>query len=533
MLSSEESKQSGPAAPVSSEQMKLFWGCFIALITTSTAFITRAILINNPNLWPKDFGLDPVKAGELFGAGLWPFAISIILFSFFIDRIGYKAAMFFSAVCYVIYAVMVLQAYGKSPEDAWPLLYWGSVILGLGNGTVEAFINPVVATIFNRQKAKWLNILHAGWPAGLVIGGIISIALNQAIESDWRLVVYMLAFPAIVYLIMLGPAKFPVQERVASGTSYREMLAEFGVIGAAIAGYLMLKELQNVFKWEPIMTWVLLALIAAGYGAYSRSLGRPLMIVMCLIMMPLAITELGTDGAIGGLMEGAMKESGQNPTWVLVYTSFIMMVLRFVAAGPLIEKLTPLGLLMVSAVLAIIGLNLLANANGLAFIFFAATFYGIGKSFFWPTSLGIVTEQFPRGGALTLNAIAGIGMLTVGIIGSPLIGKMQEDSWKQAIEAKAPGVYQKVAKEDTYVLGAYTKVNGDAVKTLPQSEQEAVTSTEKEAKQRALSTISILPGIMLLAYIGLFVYFKSRGGYKAVNLTGDEAAGGLPAAVEA
>ncbi|HEY0073990.1 MAG TPA: MFS transporter, partial [Abditibacteriaceae bacterium] len=159
MLSSEESKQSGPAAPVSSADMKLFWGCFIALITTSTAFITRAILINNPNLWPKDFGLDPVKAGELFGAGLWPFAISIILFSFFIDRIGYKAAMFFSAVCYVIYAVMVLQAYGKSPGEAWPLLYWGSVILGLGNGTVEAFINPVVATIFSRQKAKWLNIL--------------------------------------------------------------------------------------------------------------------------------------------------------------------------------------------------------------------------------------------------------------------------------------------------------------------------------------------------------------------------------------
>jgi MFS family permease len=231
-------------------------------------------------------------------------------------------------------------------------------------------------------------------------------------------------------------------------------------------------------------------------------------------------------------MEGAMKDAKQDPTWVLVYTSFIMMVLRFVAAGPLIEKLTPLGLLMVSSVLAIIGLNLLAVANGLAFIFLAATFYGIGKSFFWPTSLGIVTEQFPRGGALTLNAIAGIGMLTVGIIGSPLIGKMQEDSWKQAIEGKAPGVYQKVAKEDTYVLGAYTKVNGEAVKTLSQSEQEAITSTEKEAKQRALSTISILPGIMLLAYIGLFLYFKSRGGYKAVNLTGDEAAGGLPAAVE-
>ncbi len=547
MLSSDKSTSSTPAPPVSAADMKLFWGCFMALITTSTAFITRAILINNPDLWPKDFGLSPVKSGELFGAGLWPFAISIILFSFIIDRIGYKAAMFFSAVCYVIYAVMVLQAYGlvhtgttltgealaSAQAQAWGYLYWGSVVLGLGNGTVEAFINPVVATLFSRQKAKWLNILHAGWPAGLVIGGIITIFLGEAVQNDWRIVVYMLALPAIVYLIMLGPAKFPVQERVASGTSYREMLAEFGVIGAAIAAYLMFKELGNVFKWGDAVTMILVAATAVGYGLYARSLGRPLMIVLCLIMMPLAITELGTDGAIGGLMEGPMKEGGLNPAWVLVYTSAIMMALRFFAAGPLIEKLTPLGLLMLCSVLAIIGLNLLAGASGLAFIFFAATLYGIGKSFFWPTTLGIVSEQFPKGGALTLNAIAGIGMLTVGIIGSPLIGKMQEDSWQQAINAKSPGTYQKVSKADTYVLGGYTKVDADAVKTLPASEQDAVTSTEKDAKQKALATISILPVIMLLSYIGLMLYFKSRGGYQAVHLSGDEAAGGLPAATEA
>jgi uncharacterized membrane protein (GlpM family) len=89
--------------------MQIFWGCFIALITTSTAFITRAILVST--VWPREFGLDAVKAQELFGAGIWPFAISIILFSFFIDKIGYKAAMVFSAICYVLYAVMALMAY--------------------------------------------------------------------------------------------------------------------------------------------------------------------------------------------------------------------------------------------------------------------------------------------------------------------------------------------------------------------------------------------------------------------------------------
>lgn len=532
MLSSEASKQSGPAAPVSSEDMKVFWGCFIALITTSTAFITRAILINTA--WKADFGLDDVKAQELFGAGIWPFAISIILFSFFIDKIGYKAAMFFSALCYVLYAVMALSAYstvkgGGSPESAYTMLYWGSVILGLGNGTVEAFINPVVATLFSREKAKWLNILHAGWPAGLVVGGIISILLASQIAADWRIVVYLLAAPAIVYLIMLAPAKFPVQERVASGTTYKEMLAEFGVIGAAIAGWLVFKQLELVGIWPPMVTWIVLAATVIGYGLYSQSLGRPLMIIMCLIMMPLATTELGTDGAITGLMEAPMKEAGQNAAWVLVYTSFIMMVLRFVAAGPLIEKLTPLGLLMACSVIAIAGLNMLAISHGLVMIFVAATLYGIGKTFFWPTTLGIVSEQFPKGGALTLNAIAGIGMLTVGIIGGPLIGRMQEGAAEKAID---PALYSQVSKPSNYILGPYNAVDPTKVAALSGDQKTQVQSTEQAAKQGALSTISIFPIIMLLSYIGLFMYFKSRGGYKAVDLTGTEAAGGKEGSVE-
>ncbi len=130
-----------------------------------------------------------------------------------------------------------------------------------------------------------------------------------------------------------------------------------------------------------------------------------------------------------------------------------------------------------------------------------------------------MSEQFPKGGALTLNAIAGIGMLSVGIIGSPLIGRMQEASWQQSIEAKLPGIYQKVATQDTYVLGNYSKVDPKAIAALPAAEKEVVTSTEKAAKQRSLATISVLPLIMLASYIGLLFYFKTRGGYKAVFLT--------------
>ena len=142
------------------------------------------------------------------------------------------------------------DALKAAQAEAYTKLYWGSVILGLGNGTVEAFINPVVATMFNKDKTKWLNILHAGWPGGLVLGGILTILLGAQAAEDWRILIYLIAIPAVVYLVMLLKAEFPVNERVSSGTSYKEMLAEFGAIGALIAGYLIYRQLGMVFGWS-------------------------------------------------------------------------------------------------------------------------------------------------------------------------------------------------------------------------------------------------------------------------------------------
>src|SRR4029453_8343410 len=127
----------------------LFWGCFIALITTAFGFITRMFLLKT---WSTEFNLDPAQAGRLAGIGIWPFAVSIIAFSLIIDRIGYKTAMIISFLGYAIWAVMGVSAYyvsrGGNKDGAFALLYWGSLILGLSNGTVEAYINPVVATMF-------------------------------------------------------------------------------------------------------------------------------------------------------------------------------------------------------------------------------------------------------------------------------------------------------------------------------------------------------------------------------------------------
>ncbi len=501
----------------------VFWGSFIALITTSMAFIIRAFLINNANLWPAEFGFDKVQGGELFGAGIWPFAISIIAFSLIIDKVGYKFAMFFSFACYAIFGGMAMMAYSVvngdvadlalAQAEAWNYLYWGSVILGLGNGTVEAFINPVVATLFKDEKSKWLNILHAGWPGGLVLGGVVAIALSGAVANDWRILIATMFLPAFIYLVMLATVKFPINERVAAGSSYKEMLAEFGTPAAFIAFYLIYAQLGQVFGWSGSLTWSLIAATVIGYAVYSRSFGNILLLILVIVMMPLATTEIGTDGWISGLMEKPMHEAGWDPTWVLVYTSAIMMVLRFFA-GPVIKKFGPLGLLAICSALAIVGLMLLSKAVGVAFIFFAATLYGVAKTYFWPTMLGVVAEQTPKGGALTLNAIAGIGMLAVGILGFPFIGFLQESSVSTAVKEEMPAVYEQASMDSDYLLGKYTVIDSSVVTTLPEAAQNEVAAIQERETQGALGKMVMFPAFMLVIYIGLILYFKSKGGYK-------------------
>jgi MFS family permease len=416
----------------------------------------------------------------------------------------------------------------KAKNYEW--LYWGNFIVALGNGTVEAYINPVVATIFSKQKTKWLNILHAGWPGGMVLGGILSIALGAADFGGWQLKVLLLLIPTAIYFVMLIPEKFPVNERVAAGVSYRDMLREVGALGVFVIGWMMFAELIRVFA-EPIkglvgtaptpVTWGAAAAgaVAAIFGLAVRSLGRPMFIFLLVVMIPLATTELGVDSWVTDLMGPAM---GKLAPWLIVYTSVIMMLLRFCAGG-IIHRLSPLGTLAASAALAALGLLALSAANTSGMILLAATLYGIGKTFFWPTTLGVVAEQFPKGGAFTLNGISGVGMLGVGVLGAMLLGNIQDHATDKELARQDPALHGRVTVEKPGLLGAYHAVDPQKLESLPEAERKAVTAAQDGSKKVALKQVAILPAAMLLGYFALIGYFASRGGYRPVDLGADAA----------
>jgi len=316
------------------------------------------------------------------------------------------------------------------------------------------------------------------------------------------------------------------------------MLAEFGILGASVVGFLLTLQLMDFFAPVSLSTqYVFIGIgvaIVVAFGLYTGSLGNKLMFFLMMIMIPLAITEIGTDSWITGIMEGVFED--MHSGWVLIYTSAIMMMLRFFA-GPIVHRLSPLGLLAISAILAIGGLYYLSFAQG-AMVFTAATLYALGKTFFWPTMLGVVAEQTPRGGALTLNAISGIGMLAVGTLGTAYIGALQADKQAEAILGNTAIIEQLPSlvkdgqltvteEKKIYEVISYTAISDEKVQavvaTLPESARDAVTeeiaSVRSASNQGALANMTVFPIIMLICYALLILYFQSKGGYKAQVLT--------------
>jgi MFS family permease len=531
---------------------RLFLGCFIGLVATAFGFAVRGAVLKD---WEVQFNLTEEQKGIINGVGLFPFAISIILLSLVVDRIGYGTTMALAFVGHLASAVMTIFA------PNFEVLYIATFIYALANGAVEAVINPVVATIHRENKTHWLNILHAGWPGGLVLGGLLSILVLSFVGPEgataeatadtaaasgfkpWQWQMAILLLPIFAYGVLLFGQKFPQQERVEAGVSYQTMLEEFGWGSAFIVSFLMIMGISQmliVAGLEPIRPAVALGVAvipAAIFAFYVRSFGRPMFVFLTLVMFLLATTELGTDAWIQDII-GSVRANPTTGTWFLIYTSAIMFVLRFFA-GPIVHRISPLGLLASCAAIAAAGLYWLGNAGtALGTLIAAATLYAFGKTFFWPTTLGVVSEQYPRGGALLINAISGIGMISIGTIGGPAMGTLQDRTLASAVAKDMPPEYDGLKTTATGLFSDYEALDKAKIDALPEVEKSQVTAIQRQTKQQALASIAVLPAIMCACYLVLIAYFKLRGGYQAEVLAGHAAndeqfTGGVPGAVEA
>jgi len=408
-------------------RQRLFVASCVSLVTTSMVFAIRGDI---ETAMSTTFQLTKEQMGTIWSPAFWAFTIAIFISGALVDMVGLRSLHILSAIGYFIgISVVLLAPHPVAPVDTvfshtgTTLLYTGFLIMGLSQGLVEGVINPLVATIYSDQKTKRLNMLHAWWPGGMVIGGLLAVLMTQAFNASWQLKLSTILVPAAIYLVMAFTMPYPQTERVTSNVSTAEM-------------------------------W--------------RETAKPLFLLLFVCMWMTAAAELGPDQWFPSVM-GALVPKLQGVLF-LVYTAGLMFLLRTFGSG--IAHKNPIGTLFVCSILTGLGLYWLGSlqpGTSAVVAFAAATLFGVGKSYFWPTMIGVTAEQFPRGGALLISLMGGTGMLSVAVA-LPLMGAR--------IDRLGPAA--------------------------------------------ALQMVAVLGAILAVIFGGLFMYFKARGGYRAIQLGTDQ-----------
>lgn len=513
------------------ERSLLFWASFLALTAAGTGFAFRVAM---GEAYGSELQLTQQQVGEVFGASLWPIALTMILFSLVVDRTGYKLPMLLAFV------LQAASGLGTWLANGYLGLYFAALAAGLGHGIVEAVINPVCAAVHPREKTKRLAILHAAWPAGLVLGTLLVLGGDALLGAlSWRAHALWILVPAVPYVLMFLPCRFPTDERVLAGVSFREMLQQVGFLTAFLTCGLMSYEignqLFNLTGWSRPESWFEISLgigavIGLGFGLVVRSVGRPLFFVMCLLMIPVATAELGTDGWIKGLMTPVLEHHAINLAMALVFSASIMLVLR-VFAGSILRHASPPTVLALSGILSAAGLWWLSSAAGVA-IFVAFVLYALGQTYYWPCVLGFTSERYPQGGALTLNTVSAIGLLSAGIVGTPILGAAFDRSIHHTVQAEAPALAQAAHGEGRFMWMRHTLVEPQRAKQfvagLPASERAAVLAVyhEDSPKGRAqmqagrdvLAYAVRFPAMLVVVFGAIALWFRARGGYRPIHL---------------
>lgn len=514
---------------------RLLWAGFMAILAAGVGFSVRGGVLGQ---WAEQFGFTMTELGSITGGGLTGFGLVIIVTSLFADKVGYGKLMVSAFLLHFISAVLTLAtpAFFASggKEAAYWCLFIAMFIFAIGNGISEAVVNPLTSTLFPKHQTHYLNILHAGWPAGLVLGSLASAFMAAKTDAtgavvsqavDWKIQMSLFLIPVIAYGVLLLGQKFPRSEAAAAGVTLGQML-------------------KTVFA--------------------------PLMLVLLVIHAMVGYVELGTDSWISKIT-GSIMADPMKGLILFSYTSMLMFVLRFFA-GPIVHRISPLGLLFVSGILGFIGLQMLGAATSVFLCVTAATVYALGKTFLWPTMLAVVSERFPRGGAVAIGMIGGAGMLSAGLLGGPAIGFKQDNYASQNLQEKAPAAYEryKADNENSFLVFKTVGLNGAKVgiledggkeldrvgellseqnktdenharlaawwagaKAFADQDKKPVQEAGLQGGRTALKLTSIVPAIMAVLYLLLILYFKSQGGYKQLHISGEQASGGVKGPVEA
>jgi hypothetical protein len=362
----------------------------------------------------------------------------------------------------------------------------------------------------------------------------------------WKTLLILFLVPTAFYGLLFLGQHTPKSEARQQGLGFAAMFREVGVLGALVICYLLSQFFAGALGLPSWLGYALAGGLVIAAGVMTNfALGSWLLFVLFVAHLLVGAVELGTDfwapDVTGNL---TTKEYG---TVVFMFTSLVMFTLRFFAG--FIERkagLSPVGILLVSAIIACIGLNLASGMETLGGALLAMGVYAVGKTFFWPTMLAVGSDRFPRTGAIAISMMGGIGMLSAGVIGGPGLGYAKDRFAGAELRAADPAVYARYEPEQSSSFLLFAEVKGIDGKKLGAVQQRLADARAELAKagvtdmQQALGRLtaeertvlaasiagdrktlrvdSVIPAAMAVIFLALALYFRSIGGYRALRI---------------
>jgi MFS family permease len=514
-------------AGITPNARRLLWAGFMAILAAGVGFAIRGGILRT---WGIEFGFTDQQLGEITGAGLTGFCFGIILGGVVADRIGYGKLVVAAFLLHLLSAFVTLAATkGMAALDAYRLLYWGTFLFAVANGTLEAVANPLVATLFPNNRTHHLNILHASWPAGLVLGSLAGWYLGENLAWGWKTQLALFLVPAAIYGLMFFGQQFPKSEASQKGLRLAEMFGDVGIGGALVVCALLLLFFTDAVGLGAPVSYGLAGLLLLVVAVITRfAWGSWLLFALFVAHALVGAVELGTDGWIQNITDNLLKEPGQARL-LFAYTSALMFGLRFCAH--FLEqrlKLSPVGLLLACSLLACIGLNLVSGVRTAVAAVFALTVYAVGKTFFWPTLLAVASDRFPRTGAVAISIMGGIGMMSGGLIGATGLGYAKDRFAGEALrsadvaayaeyQAQTPSKFLFFAEEHGLDKAKFGVVNNTPAEQRD-PRQRLVIDASLTGDRKTLVADSFIPAAMAVIFLLILFYFRSIGGYRPVRM---------------
>jgi MFS family permease len=503
---------------------RLLWAGFAAIFAAGVGFAIRGGIFDN---WGKEFGFTATQLGAIGGAGFTGFCFGIIIGGVLADKIGYGKLVVAAFAFHVISAFVTFGA--TTPQNAERMLTIGMFIFALANGTLEAVANPLVATLFPKNRTHYLNILHASWPAGLVAGSVLGWILDDKMQVNWKIQLALYLIPTVGYGLMFLGQKMPKSEASEKGAKLGEMFKDVGILGALVISYLLALFISGPLGLPQWAGYSVAGVLLVIVGIITQfSIGSVLLFVLFVTHALIGAVELGTDGWIQNITGNLF--TSEDGKFLFIWTSVIMFSLRFCAHW--IEKnlkLSPVGLLVICSILAVIGLRLASGMQTFTMALIALGIYAAGKTFFWPTMLAVASDRYPRTGAVAISIMGGIGMLSAGLIGGPGLGYSKDRYAADALQASNPAAYSTVKAgtpsafpipgvfDPVYAIDG-TKLAAAKEAKTPTKDDKDIVAADQTGDRHTLKADSYIPATMAAIFLLILIYFKTIGGYRVVSL---------------